>query len=83
MHFRIWMAAAFLSFIACSTNAQKITIGTFNIPHLLAVNCFVMKIWSITDLPRGVLKPLLDELFAYGNFTLANTSVNKPEVANV
>ena len=33
MHFRIWIAAAFLSFIAGSTNAQKITIGTFNIRY--------------------------------------------------
>src|SRR5687768_17337380 len=33
MHFRIWMAVAFLSFIACSTNAQKIIVGTFNIRY--------------------------------------------------
>ncbi len=33
MHFRIWMAAALLSFLTCSTNAQKIIIGTFNIRY--------------------------------------------------
>ena len=33
MHFRAWMAVAFLSFIAGSINAQKITIGTFNIRY--------------------------------------------------
>ena len=33
MLFRIWITAAFLSFIASIPNAQKITIGTFNIRY--------------------------------------------------
>jgi endonuclease/exonuclease/phosphatase family metal-dependent hydrolase len=31
MNFRLWIVAAFLSFIAAGTMAQKITVGTFNI----------------------------------------------------
>lgn len=33
MNFRIWLAAAFLFLTAVGTNAQKITIGTFNVRY--------------------------------------------------
>jgi len=33
MKFRIWVAVAFLFLTAVNANAQKITIGTFNIRY--------------------------------------------------
>lgn len=73
MKFRIWLATAFLLLTAVSTNAQKITIGTFNLRY---------------DNPRDTgnlwvdRAPIVSNLIRFHDFDLLGTQEGLPNQVN-